>query len=93
MKLLISSKQLASGLNKIDFCNEFVLQVRGEKGLLILCTDKRNIEMHCEILNFAPIVKQYDVRWDWMRDFVNQIDEQPIVIEIDEKQIKAIIQY
>ena len=49
MKVIISSKHLASELNKIDFKNEQMTHVVGTKGILALHTNKQTIEIQCEI--------------------------------------------
>ena len=93
MRILISSKQLATELNKINFEEEDVFQVRGEGSDLIICTNKQNIEIQCEILEFEPRILQEDRRWDWVKNLVNAIDEQPIVLDIHENAINVIFHY
>lgn len=93
MKILISSKQLAAELVKIDFGNETVMQVRGEGSNLVINTDKQTIEMWCEMLQFEPRVRQENVRWDWVKRLVNVVEDQPIVLDIRENIVSVIFHF
>ena len=93
MKVLLSSKLLASELAKIDFENEQVFQVRGEGSNLIINTDKQTLELWVEMLKFEPRVKQENRRWDWVKKLVSCADEQPIVLDIHENVVNVIFQY
>lgn len=93
MKVLLSSKLLASELAKIDFENEQVFQVRGEGSNLIINTDKQTLELSVEMLQFEPRVKQENKRWDWVKKLVSCADEQPIVLDIHENVVNVIFQY
>ena len=93
MKIVISTKQLAQDLSKIDFENEIVRQVRGEKNTLILCTDKQNVEIDCHIVEFEPRIIQTDTRWDWVKQIVEEVNEQPVVLLISEYNINVIFSY
>ncbi|MDD3875453.1 MAG: hypothetical protein PHT69_02470 [Bacteroidales bacterium] len=93
MKVLLSSKLLASELAKIDFENEQVFQVRVEGSNLIINTDKQTLELWVEMLNFEPRVKQENRRWDWVKKLVSCADEQPIVLDIHENVVNVIFQY
>jgi len=93
MKILISSKQLAIDLAKIDFDNETVMQVRGEGSNLVINTDKQTIEIWCEMLQFEPRVKQENRRWDWVKSLVSRVEEQPIVLDIHENVVNVIFKY
>ena len=93
MKILISSKQLAVDLAKIDFENETVIQVRGEGSNLVINTDKQTIETWCEMLRFEPRVKLENRRWDWVKSLVSNVEEQPIVLDIHENVVNVIFQY
>ena len=93
MKIIISSKTLANLLNKIDFENENVLQVRGEGSNFIINTNKQTLELWVEMIKFEPRLKQENARWDWVKNLVNQIDDQPIVIGLSENSVQIIITY
>lgn len=93
MKILISTKQLARELSKINFKKEFVRQVLGEKNKLTLCTDEQNVEIDCEIIEFEPRINQQDRRWDWVKQTVERVSEQPVVLFIHENNINVIFNY
>lgn len=93
MKILISSKTLAEELKKIDFESETVMQVRGEGSKFIINTNKKTIEIWCDIIFFEPIVKQENRRWDWVKHLLSQVEEQPIVLNIQQDFINIIFQY
>ena len=94
MKILISSKQLAHELNKIDFRIENVIGIIEESKGIVLSTERQNIETSCIILTEGmKIIKQYKRRWDWIKKLVNQVDEQPVTLEISEGIINVIFQY
>jgi hypothetical protein len=93
MKIVISSKQLANDLNKINFKKEYVLEVRSLKGLLVIYTNKQKIKISCEISDPKIIIKQDENRWDWLKLLVNSINEQPIVLELNDYILNIIINY
>lgn len=93
MKILISSKVLSDNLDKINFEDEYVIQVRGEGSKFIINTNSQTIEICCEILRFSPRVKQNNRRWDWVANLVDKVDEQPIVLDIYENVINVVFQY
>ena len=92
MKILISSKHLASQLNKIDFDLDCVVQVGGIKNFEIN-TNKQTIKIPCEILIPSIYIKQDNRRWDWVKSLLNKVDEQPIVLQITENIVNVIFQY
>lgn len=93
MKILISTKQLAQDLSKIDFETEIVRQVIGEKDKLILCTDEQNVEIDCHVVEIESIIIQENRRWDWVKQIVEQVNEQPVVLAISEHNINVIFSY
>ena len=93
MKILISSKKLATGLKDIDFSSEAVFQVRGESSKIIISTEKQSVEIDCDILQFNPRIRQVGRRWDWVRNLVNSVEEQPLTLEIKESVVNVIFQY
>ena len=94
MKVLISSKQLAHELNKIDFSIENVIGIIEESKGIVLSTARQNIGISCEVLiKGMKIMRQGDIRWDWIKKLVNKVDEQPITLEISENTVNVIFQY
>jgi hypothetical protein len=102
MKILVSTKALGKLLSQIPE-NEFVQRVNLEggkhagdfhgNGVLTLITNTKTFELPVHILKFEASVKVQDRRWDWLNNLMNQVDEQPISLEIYEKVINIIFQY
>ena len=93
MKIIVSSKQLAVKLNEFDFENDSIQAVRAEKSNLYLDSQKKTVEIWCEITEFRARVVQEGVRWDWLKNLVNKVDEQPVVLEITKDCVKVIFHY
>ncbi len=94
MKILVSSKYLASKLNELDLKTNLVDVIQMDSGMLMIHTDKK-----CAILRVEAISKEKYIyyndggRWDWLCDLANQIDDQPITLDITEKRIKVTLDY
>ena len=93
MKILISSKYLATKLAEFDFETDTILAIRGEGSNLYLDGNKKTVEIWCDILEFNPRIKQENRRWDWVKKLVDSVDEQPITLQITENIINVIFQY
>jgi uncharacterized protein (UPF0218 family) len=94
MKILVSSKHLAAKLNEIDFNNDKVMSIGDNVTEVIIKTINRDIELYAEILIFsANPIDQQERRWDWIKELVNKVDEQPICLDIKEKFVNVIFQY
>ena len=93
MKILISSKHLAAELNKIDFDNDHINSIKAKGFSIYVLTNYQSIEIPVEIIEHEPDVLQSDRRWDWVKKLVNQVDEQPIVLDISERIVNVIFQY
>ncbi len=93
MKIIVSSKQLAVQLNEFDFKNDSIQAVRAENSKLFLDSQKKTVEIWCEISEFRARIVQESVKWDYIKNLVNQVDEQPIVLEITKNFVSVIFQY
>jgi hypothetical protein len=93
MKILISSKLLASKLKEIDFEKESVERVTLDKDELILITQTSKVNFHVRVLQFKASVKQEGRRWDWVKSLVSRVEEQPIVLHIFDNVVNVIFQY
>ena len=99
MKILVSSKALAKKLSEIDFDNDRVYNVvLNSIGNTTICelsvnTNTKTVKVMVEVIVFQAAVKQDSRRWDWVKDLLTKIDEQPIVLEIKESVINVILQY
>lgn len=99
MKVLVSSKALANKLSEIDFDNDSVYNVAlnpvGNTNTCVLSinTTKYSVKITVESIIFKAAVIQEHRRWDCIRDLVNKVDDQPIVLEINERVTNVIFQY
>jgi len=109
MKIIVSSKALAKKLSEIDFNNNSVISVGIKRGYgkftlgeLSINTVKYSVKINVDVitdnLNVDVItdkdyIMQEHRRWDWVRDLLNKVDEQPIVLEISQYFINVIFQY
>jgi predicted GTPase len=94
MKIIVSSKYLASELNKLLADeNERVDQVDICSNELIIYTQYKSAILSLVDTNGTGNFKQGDRRWDWIKELVNQVDEQPIVLDIYENVVNVIFQY
>jgi hypothetical protein len=95
MKILVSSKSLYAALKRIDFDGgeevQFISLTEDRK--LMINTNIRTIELPVEILSYASAVSQSDVRWDWLRETLRRIEEQPVIVEIKRNIVNLIFQY
>ena len=90
MKLLVSSKYLAQKLAELDY--ETVLRLDLNEKELTFVTANKSISMNVEVLRFESTVNQENRRWDWVRNDVTAINEQPIILDISEKVVNIILQ-
>lgn len=95
MKAIISSRYLASKLNEIDFTAKWIkdLYSENDKTIVLHFNTDENITLMCEVGIRWPHMNQENVRWDWVKKLVNQVDEQPIILNINESRIEIIFQY
>jgi len=93
MKILLSSKVLATKLKEIDFEKESVERVSLNNGDLIIITQNSSVTINVHVLEFKASIKQGCSRWDWVKQLTNQVDEQPIVLQMFENVVNIIFQY
>jgi hypothetical protein len=92
MKLLISSKTLATGLSKIDLSITKV-ELSGDELLLWSGSDYIQVRIGYRISEHGQSLYQNGVRWDWVKRLVDKVDEQPIILDISERSVNIIFQY
>lgn len=93
MRIIISSKYLQTKLNNFDFKKDGILSVNSKKGLLYLNGRYSSIELWTE---HKPAFNHFDqdgANWDWVKKLMNQVDEQPIVLDIAKNSVQIIFQY
>lgn len=94
MKTVISSKYLARELKKIRFASgEYVCSVEIKDKLFLIITNIKTIELDAYYSEDCEKLNQYGARWDWVRDLVVKIDEQPIILLMYEGKVSIILNY
>lgn len=94
MKIIISSEALAIGLNKIDFDINSIECLQYVDNNLCLYVDDIVIHIGCAAsFGNSKVYNQADRGWEHIKALMNQIDEQPVVLDISEKIINLIFQY
>jgi hypothetical protein len=90
MKIIISTLSLRNALNELD---ESVVSIETQGNSLKIKGKSKYKYLYCEIRNGVPFLNQSLVRWDWVRKLMNQIDEQPALLEISDSQIDIKLSY
>ena len=93
MKILLSSTTLANKLKEFDFKSDSIWAVRCEDGKMYLDSNVKTVVISCEILEFKARIKQDNRRWDFIKDLVTNVNEQPIVLNITEDLVNVIFSY
>lgn len=94
MKVIISSKTLYHELEKFDLENETIEAVRAEHELLILVSQNRCVEIQIRNLSYDdPRVDQFECRWDFLKNTLKYIPEQPIVLNINQNRLQAVFNF
>lgn len=98
MKILVSSKYLATELNKIDqriMLAELHVINREDPSEcnLLLHYESGRIALRVAVLAHTTEMDQSNCRWDWVRDLMNAIEEQPVSLDITENKVKVTFEY
>ena len=97
MKIVLSSLSLSKRLQEIDSDKEWVKSVSIVDGISFLInTNLKTLSLVCDCnikRLHTTIIDQHNVRWDWIKETVSKVSEQPIVLSITEKQTDLIFQY
>lgn len=94
MNILISSKYLSSVLKKINFNEDNVQYILGGSYEISFVTTVKTIDVSCIIISdFTPRIKQAERRWDWIKKLVSNVNDQPIVLNISENNVKVSFDY
>ena len=72
---------------------EFVERANLDEGELILIAQTKSVKMPVHIIKFEASLRQEVGRWDWVRHLMEQVNEQPVGMEITERSIYVIFQY
>lgn len=94
MKIVISSEALATKLNDIDFDISSIECLQYENNHLTLYVNDTTISIGCAAsFDRSKIYNQDCVRWEFIKTLMNQVDEQPVVLDISEANISVIFNY
>lgn len=94
IRFLVNSKYLFSKLQEINFKDDEVQHAYLVDTELTLITQLKEVKLHVSVVRFTePRVKQFNRKWDWLRDVVRECEEQPIVIEVHEGVLNLIFQF
>ena len=96
MNILVSSKLMYQKLSEIDFDTVSlsvadVIAVNG--GIELVLSDYKKIEIPCEVSGYLTTQSQFQARFDWVKKLLGQVDEQPVNIIIDGKNLTVAFHY
>jgi hypothetical protein len=97
MEFIVSSKNLATVLSRIDFENDNVNSVSYDllTSTLTIKTNLTSVDMKVTMLDrpIITVMNQSNRRWDWLRKLCMSVEEQPIIIRISEMTLKITFEY
>lgn len=101
MKFLVSSKVMGSTLNGIDLETNCISRVLIDKDKVTFFIGTDNVaEIWIEpvvgdrkLFEQPVLIEQDNRRWDWVKQLMNRVPDQPIVMEISERIVNIIFQY
>ena len=93
MRVIISSKLLASKLNQFDFETDHIIQVCASKDCLHVVSKTKEVEINCHIDSEHYTLPQHNRRWEHIKSIVNRVEEQPIVLLMTEAGNKVIFEH
>ena len=83
---------LARSLDKFDFNSEGINFVYEENGYILLVNENRTVRAECKTYAHHHI-RTDKARWDWIKDLMNKVEEQPIVLKFYPDIVNIIFQY
>ena len=92
IRIIVSSKHLANQLNELNTDEIYRVDVDGDNCIAI-STATQSVDIHCVVDSIDKRLYPEGRRWDWLRKLVNQVDEQPIILEISEVSLKVYFVY
>jgi len=93
MRVIISSKLLASKLNQFDFRIDNVEEVVTCGHSFHIVSQHKTVEIDSYYNLNNLTIPQSNRRWDHIKNLVNQVKEQPIVLIMTEAGNEVIFQY
>lgn len=91
MKLLVSSKNIAHSLNRLGEENINLVTLRNNE--LKLKTDKKEIIILARQLSEEETIITKGIRWDWVKQLLNLVPEQPVTMEISKNRASIMFEY
>jgi hypothetical protein len=92
MKIIVSSKSLAECLNKIDFENGWVDHISTMVDAIVF--NPQAVVLPVVIASDKKdTIPQMESSWVSVKKLVNQISEQPIVVDILKNSVEVIFKY
>lgn len=95
MRIIVSAKYLLGKLSEIDFEKDQVINAEFiDDDKLVLSTNTKKIEVRFSSVMFSrEKINQERRNWYWVKNLLESVQEQPIVLEINEGVIEVIFQY
>lgn len=97
MKIMVSSKSLYSALNRHirnGMGSGCLKAVRLHENWLVLDFGHAEVNILVEVLQYSgPEVNQENIRWDWLKETLSKVPEQPVTLEIKENIVNLIFQF
>ncbi len=89
MKIIVSSKALGNKLKQIKFSQTEVYEVQISDGLMSIFTTEKVVRIAVEpIEKTTQVVSQKGTKWDWLRQVLLCVTDQPVVLEISEYRVR-----
>ncbi len=93
MKILVSSRCLATCMGKIDFeGGEYITSIKLNNDELIFFTENKSVSLIVFVIISGDVSVRCH-RWDWVKRLVTKIEEQPILLDINNDFCNVIFQY
>lgn len=95
MKIIVNSRFFGKTIKKFFTAinDEVVDQVFIRNNSLVIQRENYETVIECEFKSDNQIVHQKKARWDWLIKTLNQIDEQPVVLEFHENKVLLRLDY
>ena len=94
MQILVSSKSLAACLNKIPFNEgDFIKSIGANGKEIIFYSKTTSASVIVEPMENDRLWPMQDHRWDWVKELLNLVSEQPVIITITPINVNVIFQY
>jgi len=94
MNFIVSSKSLAGCLNRIPFDEgDFITSIAANGKEIIFYGKTTSTSVIVEPMEDDRLWPIRDHRWDWIRNLMNVVSEQPVIITITPLNVNVTFQY